>query len=156
MTAGDDNPLKLRAHDAEDLAVISAMLQDALVPLGDMTFLPDDNSFILAVNRYRWEQSDAPQRVHSGVRFDRVRRVQFSNIDRRNRRQFLSLMALEFLPAAETNAETGDVILLHLAGGGRIRLEVDEIFCVLSDFGEPWPTQWRPDHDLDEGSHDVE
>jgi len=152
MTAGDDNPLKLRAHDAEDLAVISAMLQDSLVPLGDVTFLPDEKSFVLALNRYRWEQVDASQRVHCGVRFDTVRRVQFSDIDRRNRQQFLSLMAVEFRPAAES----GGAIILNFSGGGRIRLEVESISCILSDLDEPWPTQWRPDHNLDEDHNDVE
>ena len=151
MTAGDDNSLKLRAHDAEDLAVISAMLQDSIVPLGDVTFLPDEKSFILAVNRYRWEHVDASQRVHCGVRFDTVERVQFSDIDSRNRQQFLSLMAVEFQPSPES----GDAIILYFSGGGRIRLAVEEISCILSDFDEPWPTQWRPDHNLDEDSHDV-
>jgi len=144
MSDGDDKPLKLRAHDSEDLAVISTLLQDALVPLGDITYLPHDTSFIMAMNRYRWEHSGTRQRVHSGVRFDTVQRAQFSGIDQRNRQQFLSLMAIEFQPQGNDL----DEILLHFSGEGRIRLQIDNLSCRLTDFDEPWSTHRRPDHDL--------
>ena len=144
MSDGDDKLLKLRAHDSEDLAVISALLQDALVPLGDITHLPHETSFIMAMNRYRWERSDTRLRVHSGVRFDTVQRAQFSGIDQRNRRQFLSFMAIEFQPQGKDL----DEILLHFSGEGRIRLQIDNLSCRLTDFDEPWSTHRRPDHDL--------
>jgi hypothetical protein len=144
MSDADDKPLKLRAGDGEDLAVISALLQDALVPLGDITYLPHEKSFIMAMNRYRWERGDARQRVHSGIQFDTVQRAQFSGIDQRNRRQFLSFMAIELQPQSDDL----DVILLQFSGEGRIRLQIDNLSCHLTDFDEPWSTQWRPDHDL--------
>jgi hypothetical protein len=39
---------------------------------------------------------------------------------------------------------------LHFSAGVVIRLEVENILCHLQDLDEPWPTQWRPAHPLDD------
>jgi hypothetical protein len=154
MESGADSPLKLRARDAEDLAVVSAMLQDAIVPFGDIAFLPDEKSFVLALNRYRWEQPEndsRQERIHAGLRFDDVERVRYSGLDLKNRSSFLSLLSLEHQPAEKSH----DRIMLYFSGGGKICLEIKMISCLLSDFGAAWPTQWRPDHegpDANEGN----
>ncbi len=141
-----EKPLKLRAQSAEDLSVISAALQDALVPLGDMSHLPDDKTFMMAVNRFRWErEADQAERTHAGLRFDAVRRVQYRGIDRSNRSQFLSFLAVAF--DGEGAAE--GAVVIHFAGGGAIRLDVGGLYCVLADLGQPWPTQWTPIHEPD-------
>lgn len=135
--------LKLQARDVEDLAVISAMVQDALAPLGDAAFLADEGRFVMALNRFRWEReqrSEALERIHSGLRFEKVKAAKFRGIDRRNRGQFLSILAIAYADS---------VVVLHCAGGGAIRLEVDELCCVLEDFGEPWPTPVRPKHEVE-------
>src|SRR3546814_16126856 len=49
-----DKPLKLRAHDPADMDVVAALLQDALVPLGDMTYLAKEKRFVMVANRFRW------------------------------------------------------------------------------------------------------
>lgn len=140
-------PLRLRARDAEDLSVISAALQDALVPLGDITHLPEENSFVMVVNRFRWEKTSdgvSAERTHAGLRYDAVRRVQYRGIDRSDRSQFLSFLAIAF------DGDEGDgVVVMHFSGGGAIRLEVGGLFCVLADLGQPWPTQWTPVHKTD-------
>jgi hypothetical protein len=51
MTA---TPIRLRAEDDEDLKIVSACLQDAILPIGDMGFLPDEKRFVMVVNRFRW------------------------------------------------------------------------------------------------------
>ena len=48
-------PLKLRAMDDEDLGVVSAFLQDAIVPLAEMEFVPGEKRFALVASRFRWE-----------------------------------------------------------------------------------------------------
>ena len=142
MNAG--GPLKLRARDIEDLSVISAALQDALVPLGDMSHFPDDKTFMMVVNRYRWETEDEQsERTHSGLRFDAVRRVQYRGIDLADRSQFLSFLSVAY----DGSDDEGGVVVMHFAGGGAVRLEVGGLYCMLADFGEPWPTQWTPSHD---------
>ena len=139
-------PLKLRARNAEDLAVISAALQDALVPLGDISQFPDDKSFMMVVNRYRWErEGEQAERTHAGLRFDAVRHVRFRGIDRANRAQFLSFLAVAY----DDTGEAEGTVVLHFAGGGAIRLDVGGLYCILADLGQPWPTQWTPVHEPD-------
>ena len=131
---------RLSARSVEDLAVIAALLQDAIVPLGDMAFLADERSFVLALNRFRWEAGeDAParERTHAGLRFDGVRRVRYRGIRRADRGRFLSLLTISY---------DDGVVVLHFAGGGMIRLEVDDLRCALEDFGDPWPTPSTPSH----------
>lgn len=137
-------PLKLRGQSADDMAVLSAALQDALVPLGDISHLPDEKTFVMVVNRFRWESEDEQaERVLAGLRFDAVQQVQYRNIDRSNRAQFLSFLAIAY----DGDDQSGGFVVIHFAGGGAIRLAVGGLYCMLADLDEPWPTQWRPDHD---------
>ena len=139
-------PLKLRARNAEDLAVISAALQDALVPLGDISHFPDEKSFVMVVNRYRWErEGERAERTHAGLRFDAVQRVRFRGIDRANRAQFLSILAVAY----ENTGDAKGTVVLNFAGGGAIRFDVGGLYCILADLGQPWPTQWTPVHEPD-------
>ena len=140
----DGGPLKLRARDPEDLSVIAALLQDAIVPLGDISHLPDEKSFMMVVNRYRWEHpSEQAERTHAGLRFDAVRRVQYRGINRSDRSQFLSLLTVIYDPG-----EGGQgVVVLQFSDNGAIRLEVSGLYCVMADLGQPWPTRWTPEHD---------
>tara|TARA_R110002072_G_scaffold60956_3_gene154106 strand:+ start:1464 stop:1940 length:477 start_codon:yes stop_codon:yes gene_type:complete len=140
--------LKLAATDPEDIAVLSALLQDAVIPISEMVFLATENRFALVANRFRWEDAPAEkvsgriyERVRCGVTFDRVTAVRRRNFDQAQRSQMFDLLALE-----ATNA----YVDFHFAGGAAIRLDVERILCHAEDFGEPWPTQWRPEHDLPE------
>jgi hypothetical protein len=139
--------LKLRAEDDEDLAVISAILQDALVTVGEMAYLPDDKRFVLIANRFRWEpditgERQDFERILSGLRIDGVCAVQRRDISLRDKDGILALLAIQ----AQDNA-----LYLHFAGGGSIRLEIERILCHLDDLGEPWPTRWRPRHPVGDG-----
>lgn len=141
-------PLKLAASGAEDIAVLSALLQDAVIPISEMTYLPAEARFAFVANRFRWEDADGDkvpgriyERVRCGIAFDRVAAVRRQNLDQKERRQVLELLAME--------AGDGYVDLLF-AGGATIRLDVERILCHAEDFGEPWPTQWRPEHPTDE------
>ena len=145
MTGGDAaaDRTRLSARSVEDLAVIAALLQDAIVPVGDMAFLEDEHSFVLALSRFRWETGEraaAHERVHTGLRFDTVRRVTYRGLRRGDRGQFLSLLTI--------SCDDG-VVVLHFSGGGQIRLEVDALRAALEDFGEPWPVFAVPTHDAD-------
>jgi hypothetical protein len=135
MTGGDGaagNP-RLSARSVEDLAVLAALLQDAIVPLGDMAYIAGDRTFVLALNRFRWEAGEGAatrERIHAGLRFDAVQRVRYRGIRRADRRQFLSLLTISYDD-----------------GVGMIRLEVEELRCALEDFDEPWPTPSTPSHE---------
>ena len=139
-------PLKLRARSVEDFAVVSAALQDALVPLGDISHFPDEKTFMMVVNRFRWEQDGAQtERTHAGLRFDAVRQAQFRGIDRSDRSQFLSFLAIAF----DGDEAAEGIVVMHFAGGGLIRLNVGGLYCILADLGQSWPTQWTPVHKSD-------
>ncbi|MFQ5955390.1 MAG: DUF2948 family protein [Kiloniellales bacterium] len=141
-------PLKLRAEDAEDLAVIATCLQDALVPVGDLTFLPEARQFIGVLNRFCWEcASDTPaaerrteadyQRVLCGLRFDAVRNVKIHGVRPRDAGRLLQLLTIE---------PSDQAITLVFAEDVAYRLDVDHVQCILEDLVEPWPTRWRPRH----------
>ena len=142
MASTDYQPLRLKAADLEDLSVIAAMLQDALAPVGDIAFVAEDSSFVMALNRFRWEaeaEGGQPhERVHTGLRFDTVKQVQYRGIDRNDRARFLELLTISY--------DEG-VVVLHFAGDGAIRLEVEQLSCALGDLDEPWPTAWKPEHE---------
>ena len=138
--------LKLRAIDADDLAVISTILQDALVPVAEMAFLPAERHFVLVLNRFRWEpdaggKRENYERTLTGLCIDGVARVQRRGFSPADGERILVLLALR--------AE-GRAIFLDFSGGSSIRLDTDGIDCRLDDIGEPWPTQWRPRHEVAE------
>ncbi len=144
-----DAPLKLRAKDGEDIAVIAACLQDALVPVGDLTYLPEDRQFVAVLNRFCWETAEhvrdadnAYQRVLCGLCFDGVRGVRLRGVDRHDSGRLLQLLTIE---------SSDDAITLVFAGGAAFRLEVPAVRCILEDLVEPWPTQWQPSHDGETG-----
>lgn len=144
-------PLKLRAQDLDDLSVLSSMVQDALAPPRDMTYLVAERSFAVALNRFKWETvADGPpyERVHAGLRVDNVLDVQRKGIDLvRDRDRVLDLLALAY---AEDEAGGPGTLLLQFAEDRAVRLKVESLAVALEDLGEPWPTQWRPDHEIEE------
>ncbi len=150
MSDSQQTTLSLHARDLDDLSVVSSMVQDALLPIGDFSFLRDEGRFIMAINRFQWESAkgDGPFfRVHSGLRFDHVHSVQFKKIDREQKKQILSLLAVAW---AEGEDGEPDQVVLQFAGGPAVRLKVGELNCTLQDLGEPWPTQWKPGHETKE------
>ena len=148
MAPDDSAALKLRAEDAEDLAVVSACLQDALVPVRDLAYVPEDRTFLLVANRFRWENGLSPapgeaayERTLCGITFSEVAAVSYNGFRRTEDSRILSLLAIR--------PEDG-AVHLEFSGGATIRLEVARILCLATDLGEPWPTQWQPRHDVDE------
>jgi hypothetical protein len=131
--------LKLRAEDDEDLAVLSAVLQDALVPVADMLFLAEEQRFILVANRFCWECSgnEGYERILTGVTFDAVTGVKVRGFSPNDRDRILQLLAIVQEPGG---------IRIDFSGADCVRLEVDRIVCHLEDLGEAWPTPWRPKH----------
>jgi hypothetical protein len=136
--------LRLRAEDEEDLAIISAILQDALVTVGDMAHVAEDRRFVLLANRLRREQShDGLERVRCGIRFDDVGAVRRQRFSPRDADRILVLLAVR--------RDADGALRIDFAGGAGVRLEVGRILCHLEDLGEPWPTRQNPRHPVDGG-----
>ncbi len=141
--------LRLKAVDDGDLAVMSGALQDAIVPIGDIAYSPGDRQFVIAANRYRWETqfpsaaAGQGERVNCAVTISNVVEVKRRGVNLGDRSQFLNLLSLA---CTERTGEVGMWVDFTFSGHAAIRLETTELLCHLEDFGEPWPTQWRPRH----------
>jgi len=152
MTPDDSRALKLRAEDPDDLDVLSACLQDALVAVRDLGYFADEQSFVFVGNRFRWESGLRPvpgeeghQRVLCAVTFSAVAGVSYRGFRRSDEDRILCLLAIR----GETAGDGGAAIRLEFAGAAAIRLDVARILCHARDLGEPWPTPWRPRHEED-------
>lgn len=139
--------LRLVAFDQEDLAVVSAHLQDAIVRVGDLAFLPKERRFALVGRRFDWEcgLNEAPRRRLTGLHFERVTRVRCKGIDRSNPDQFLNLLAITF----EDGERPSGTATLIFAEGGAIQVDVECIELQMKDLGPVWEAESRPDHEAE-------
>lgn len=143
---GATRPLNLVARDADDLAVISALVQDAVLTAGDLRYHKTKRRFALLINRFRWEDGTArsPERVRSLLVLDDVAAVQGQGIDRTDPDLVLSLLALGFAPAQDG---TGTVTLTF-AGDGALAFTVEALEVSLKDVTRPYlaPSRLVPKH----------
>ena len=146
--------LKLIAFDVDDLAVLSAHLQDAVLKVGDIAYLPRERRFAAIGNRFDWADalkggnsgSQEYIRRRSALRFERVLGAQLQGIDTERKDAVLSLLAISFEPS---EAPEGN-ITLHFADGGAIRLQVECIEAELKDLGPVWRVETMPKHPIDD------
>jgi len=138
-------PLKLRAEDQDDIVVFSALLQDAVVLVGDMAFLPEDRRFVMVGDRLRRGafSSRKNERIRCGICFDHVIAVRSQGFRSRDLARLLVLLALMI---------DGRILQLDFAGGLGLRLEIETVLCHLEDIGEPRPTRSHPLHPIEGGS----
>jgi hypothetical protein len=134
-------PLRLLAMDADDLGVISAALQDAIVKVGDITFEAKARRLTVAFNRYRWE-AGGRARVRSALQLGYVDAVQVRRIRRAPKNAVLELLALAFEPGESPGGE----VVMTFAGGGDLRARVECVDAALADISPPWPTPRAPAH----------
>jgi hypothetical protein len=150
---GAEAPLHLVARDPDDLAVLSALVQDAVFPITEMRWQKGRRRLGLLLNRFRWEDREAAarsgrgfERVQSLLVVDEVLAARTQGIDRDDRDTVLSLLSVAFEPGADG---TGRVLLV-LAGDGAIALEVEALEVTLKDVTRPYlaPSGKAPGHDL--------
>jgi Protein of unknown function (DUF2948) len=127
--------LKLIALDADDLAVISAHVQDARVQTSDIVWRQGEKRLVVGMNRLDWEQTlsgeTAPRRLIAALRFDRVLSCKSRNIELEGPGTALELLGLEFHPG---DAPGGSAVLMF-SNGGALRLDVECLECELTDLG---------------------
>ena len=148
--------LRLLAHDGDDVAVLSALLQDAIIPGSDMNFDRKLNEFVIVANRFCWElepcgdvkSSDGKaiyERRLCGIRIAGVRAVKHYNWPRVRQYELFNLLALGLIDMAE-QASDGVVLQFEFSGGSSLRLNVDEVDIVLADLDVGHPTSLQPTH----------
>jgi hypothetical protein len=135
--------LQLLAEDPEDLAVISAALQDAVARVGDVVFEAKARRLTITFNRFRWEAGQR-QRVRSALQLGGVLGVQGRKIRRDRKDAVLELLAISF----EAGDAPGGRLTFSFAGGGDLRAEVECVDAVLADLSQPWPTPRKPAHEV--------
>ncbi|MGR3540169.1 MAG: DUF2948 family protein [Hasllibacter sp.] len=141
---GDARPLRLLARDGEDLAVLSALCQDAVLTGADMAFDRKGRTFGLLLGRVRREApADPPERVRAVLAFEDVTRAQSDGIGRGGD-DVLSLLDL----AWEAGEDGAGTVLLTFAGDGAVRLEVEALGAQLRDVTKPYAavSGKLPDH----------
>lgn len=141
------SPLRLVAHDDEDLNVIAAAVQDAITNIGMLRFERELRRFSFEVNRYCWEQEDKKRRVRSLLAFDGVLDVKVRKIDREHPEQTISLLNLGFRPDEEP--PSGEISILF-SDDKEIRLNVEVMDVTLLDGNDIWPTPKQPSHQTEQ------
>lgn len=140
-----ETPLKLVALDAEDLAVLSAHVQDAVLKPADIAWLAREKRLALVCNRFDWaakEASGARQRRRTGLRFDRVAKVSARAMPKGSESVF-NLLAISFV----ATDEPAGIVELAFSGGAGLRLHVECIEAALDDLGPMWATENEPRHE---------
>jgi hypothetical protein len=140
-------PLKLAAEDADDLKAISALVQDAVLTVADMAYLPKARRFAMVLNRYRWEAGTTGvrgTRVRAGLRIDNVLKAESQHIPQTAKDTILSLLALTF----DGDPDGGGTLTLNFSAGKAVRLTVEALDVALDDLTEAWTAKGgRPEHD---------
>ena len=146
-----ERPLRLRAEDAEDLQVLSSLVQDAVLPATEMKWDNGRRRFVCLLNRFRWEDKQLAERrgrdverVQALLCIEDVMRVRHQGLDMRSSDTVLSLLALAFRPGADG---TG-CIELTFSGDGAIAADVEAVNVTLQDVTRPYvaPSKSVPGH----------
>lgn len=139
----DDTPLKLIVLDAEDLSVVSAHLQDAVLKRADMVYLPGQRRFALAARRFDWQAAQAGQKRRrlAALHFDRVLSVRQSGVGAGGDTVY-NLLAVTFAPTSEPEGE----VTLTFSDGAAIRLTVECLEGQMKDLGPVWEAAGVPGH----------
>jgi hypothetical protein len=149
---GGEAPLRLVAQDAEDLKVVSTLVQDAVLPITELKYDAKRRRFALLLNRFRWEDrveaeavGRAYERVRSVLVVEDVLKVQSFGFDRADKDLVLSLLALEFAPGEDGTGR----LTLTLAGNGAMALDVETLDVRLEDVTRPYraPSGKAPSHE---------
>jgi hypothetical protein len=147
-TLSNYRPLRLMIEDAEDLKILSAMMQDAVAKIGDFAHLPAERRFAFVANRFVWECAPDRKRgpfarVRAGCHFDDVLSVRQSNLRVDAKDGVVELLAIRFEPGEDG----AGAVSLDFAGGGALRLEVESLNAQLADLSAPWAARLKPDHE---------
>lgn len=127
--------LALLGREPGDIAMVSALLQDATLRLADVGYDRKARRLACLVNRLRREAGPL-SRIRSALRVETVDAVQRAGWPD-DAEAVTAILAL---------AQDGDWLVITCAGGIAIRARVEVIELVLEDFGSAWPTSRMPDH----------
>ncbi len=140
--------LKLLARDGDDLAIISAHLQDAVCKVGDIIYQKKERRLLAEMNRFCWfsGQTEGPfKRYRTVLHFEGVLNARARDIVQDRRDAVLELLSLVFEPESN-EPEAGGLVTLVFAGGGELALEVECVEAALTDIFGPYLAEGKPEH----------
>ncbi|NIY98678.1 DUF2948 family protein [Salipiger sp. HF18] len=140
-------PLNLGAMDPDDLQVLSALLQDAVLTVSDIAFQKRHRRLGLLVNRVRREDGvhvSPPERVRTLVTVENVLGVSSQGVARDTPDMGLSVLSVGFEPGEDGAGH----VVFTLAGDGALRAEVEALELGLRDVTRPYAavSGKLPDH----------
>ena len=141
--------LKLLANSDEDLRVIAAHLQDAIVSVQDIANLKKNRIFLIQLNRFMWEDVEKGvfrknKRIRTILKFDNVISVLSKNINTKDDKNFLDFLTIESNLLPDKSYE----IKLIFSGDSIIKIKVELIDVRLDDQGTPWVSKTEPKHNF--------
>ena len=139
--------LKLIARTKDDLRVVSAHLQDAIVNISDIANLEKNKIFLMQLNRFMWEDVEKGvfrknKRIKSVLKFDNIVKVYSKNISQMEKSKFLDFLTIETIQMPDNNYE----MKLVFSGNSMIKVISEVIDVTLDDQGEAWDTKNKPKH----------
>jgi hypothetical protein len=144
-----DKNLKLLATSNEDLNVIAAHLQDAIVSVQDAANLKKNRIFLIQLNRFMWEDVEKGlfrknKRIRTILRFDNIISVSSKNVNTNKKKKFLDFLTIESNQLPDKSFE----INLIFSGDSVIKIKTEVIDVTLDDQGSPWESKTQPKHDF--------
>ena len=141
--------LKLLATSDEDLRVIAAHLQDAIVSVQEIEHLKKNKIFLIQLNRFMWEDVEKGvfrknKRIRTVLKFDNVISVFSKNINRKEDKNFLDFLTIETVLLADKSYE----IKLIFSGEAMIKIKAEVIDVILDDQGSSWESKTQPKHNF--------
>ena len=139
--------LKLIARTVEDLRVVSAHLQDAIVNINDIANLKKNKILLLQLNRFMWEDVEKGlfrknKRIRTILKFENVIKVKSRNINLAGKDKFLDFLTIETNQMTDNNYE----MKILFAGDSIVKVTAEVIEVTLDDQGEAWDTKNKPKH----------
>ena len=139
-TLGVLNKMKLNAIDTEELKIIATVLQDGLIEVNDVKYLPSIRTFIVMITRFMWEEkivNKTNNRTKAVLVFEDVLAVHSKNIDQMDKAKVLELLTFNFYYNKSENIE----IELLFNNDATIKLETEVVQAKLEDQGESWTVE---------------
>jgi hypothetical protein len=141
--------LKLLATSDEDLRVIAAHLQDAIVSVQDTANLKKNRIFLIQLNRFMWEDVEKGvfrknKRIRTVLKFDNVINVLSKNVNPKKNKNFLDFLTIESNLMTDKSYE----IKLIFSGDVEIKIKTEIIDVTLDDQGSPWESKTQPKHNF--------
>ncbi len=139
--------LKLIARTLEDLRVVSAHLQDAIVNINDIANLKKNKILLIQLNRFMWEDIEKGvfrknKRIRTILKFENVIKVKSKNINLVDKDKFLDFLTIETQQMIDNNYE----MKLLFAGNSILKVTSEVIEVTLDDQGQAWDTKHKPKH----------